>query len=107
MKITSLFEKLFSETGIFAPFRETLQGKWKFLSFLSLVLIGIFSALFVFFADRNDETVVWGKVFLKTIIALAVGGAVLWISSYRLSLFWSSIIALVIGAIAFLSLSNI
>ncbi len=78
-----------------------------FLSFLGLVIIGIFSALFVFFADRNDETAVWGKIFLKTLISLVVGGAVFWLASYQLSLFWSGIIGLIIGVIAFLSLSNI
>jgi len=67
----------------------------------------LFSALFVFFADRNDVTVSWGKVFLKTLIALAVGSAVFWLASYQFSLFWSGIIALVIGIIAFLSLSNV
>lgn len=104
---STLFQKLFSETGILAPYIKTLQTEWIFLSFLGLVMIGIFSALFVFFADRNDETVIWGKVFIKTLIALAVGGAVLWLASYQFSLFWSGIIGLIIGIIAFLSLSNV
>ena len=37
----------------------------------------------------------------------AVGCVVLWLASYQFSLFWSGIVGLVIGMIAFLSLSNV
>ncbi|MFA6080619.1 MAG: DKNYY domain-containing protein [Candidatus Gracilibacteria bacterium] len=103
----SFLEKLFSDTGVLALYVDAIRAEWVFLSFLSLVIIGIFSALFVFFADRNNETAIWGKVFLKTLIALVVGGAIFWLASYQFSLFWSAIIGTVIGIIAFLSLSNI
>lgn len=66
-------QKLFSENGILTPYKTFLTLEWPFLTFLFLVFIGIFSALFVFFAERNDETASWMKTFFKTLIALLVG----------------------------------
>lgn len=84
--------KLFSENGILTPYKTFITLEWPFLILLGLVLIGIFSAFFVFFAERNDETASWVKTFLKTIIAFVVGGAVFWLATYWLSLLVSGIV---------------
>lgn len=103
----TLAQKLFAENGILTPYKILLNIEWPFLAFLVVVIIGIFSALFVFFAERNDETASWMKTFFKTIIALIVGGAVFWLLTYWLSLLVSGLIGGLIGAVAFLSLSDL
>lgn len=103
----TLAQKLFAENGILTPYKMLLNIEWPFLAFLFAVIIGIFSALFVFFAERNDETASWMKTFFKTSIALIVGGAVFWLATYWLSLLVSGLIGGLIGAVAFLSLSDL
>ena len=51
----TLYQKLFTEEGILAPYSIFMLNEWIFVLFLGLLVIGIFSAFFVFFADRNDE----------------------------------------------------
>jgi uncharacterized membrane protein len=53
----TLYQKLFTEEGILAPYSIFVLTEWMFLIFLGLLVIGIYSAFFVFFADRNDEEV--------------------------------------------------
>ena len=103
----TIFQKLFSENGFLTPYKTFISIELPFLAFLLFAIVGIFSALFVFFAERNDETASWMKTFFKTLIALLVGGAVFWLATYWLSLRFSALISGVIAAIAFLSLADL
>jgi len=103
----SLVQKLFSKDGILVPYKTLLSIEWPFFVFLLAVIIGIFSGLFVFFAERNDETASWMKTFFKTMISLFVGIAIFWLATYWLSLLVSAFLGWMIGVIAFLSLSNL
>lgn len=85
-------QKLFPAEGILTPYKTFMVVELPFLIFLVLITIAIFSAFFVFFAERNDETASWMKTFFKTLIALLVGGAVFWLSTYWLSLTLSAVI---------------
>lgn len=104
---TTLFQKLFSEQSFLAPYKTFLSLEWPLLSFFWLVIVSIFSALFVFFAARNDEPVSWIKTVIKTLIALLVWGGIYWWVSHWLSLLVSGIVAGIVGMIAFLSLCNV
>jgi len=103
----TLAQKLFSEDGILTPYKTILLIEWPFLVFSLLIIIGIFSALFVFFAERNDETASWMKTFFKTLIAVMVGAALFWVATYWLSVFESALLWGLVGVVAFLSLSNL
>jgi len=72
------------------PYKTLLSIEWPFFVFLLAVIIGIFSGLFVFFAERNDETASWMKTFFKTMISLFVGIAIFWLATYWLSLLVSA-----------------
>lgn len=88
----TLTQKLFSENGILTPYKMILLIEWPFLIYSLLIIMGIFSALFVFFAERNDETASWMKTFFKTLIAVMVGSALFWLATYWLSVFESALL---------------
>ena len=72
-----------------------------------LAYIAVFSFLFVFFADRNDESVSFWNTILKLIVSGVLGVIIFWI----FSLFASTNVALVLSIIAaviiFIALSRL
>lgn len=103
----SITEKLFPEGGMLTPYRSFLTIEWPFFAFLGLVLIGIWSACFVFFAERNDSYTTWMKTFLKTLFAVVIGGILFWILHFLLPLYWSMVIGGVVAAVTFFFLSQL
>lgn len=77
-----------------APYTVHFTGKnMTFWMLVGLSILGLFSLVFVFFADRNDEPVPLWKSVAKTFIAAVIGIVSVWIAS----LFFKPLIALIVG----------
>lgn len=78
------------------PYTAKLGGQNSaFWIVMALSVLGIFSLLFVFFADRNDEPVSLLKTVAKTLLACAAAILCIWIAS----LFFKPITAIIIGSL--------
>lgn len=71
---------------------------------VGLSMLGIFSILFLFFADRNDEPVSLWKSIMKTAIAVAVTLVAVWLASLFLAPLPALIIGSIIGIFFFITL---
>lgn len=76
----------------------------KNLSFwllISLAYLGVFSFLFVFFADRNEEVVPFWKTILKSLVAIVIGIVAFWLVSFFASELTAQIVGVIIGLFMF------
>lgn len=67
-------------------------------------LLGAFSILFVFFAERNDEQVSLFKSIIKTLVAAAITLVAVWIASLFLSPIKAIVAGVVVGVFFFMTL---
>lgn len=67
-------------------------------------LLGVFSILFVFFAERNDEQVSLFKSIIKTLVAAAITLVAVWIASLFLSPIKAIVVGVVVGVFFFMTL---
>lgn len=78
----------------FAPYTAKLTGEnMAFWTLVVFALLGIFSLIFVFFADRNDEVVSLWKSIVKTLLAGAIALVSIWVASF----FLKPITAIIVG----------
>jgi len=83
--------------SFFAHYMSHFTGKnIPFWSLAALAYIGIFSFIFVFFADRNDEIVPFWKTIVKSLMAIVVGIVAFWLASFFFSELTSQIIGLIV-----------
>gem|GEM_PF-956096 len=75
-----------------------------FWMLMGLSVFGLFSLLFVFFANRNDESVSLWKSIIKTLIAVAIMSIAVWILSLFLHPFTAIIAGIIIGFFFFITL---
>ncbi len=78
----------------------------KNLSFwilISLAYLGVFSFLFVFFADRNEEVVPFWKTILKSLVAIVIGIVAFWLVSFFASELTAQIVGVIIGLFMFMA----
>jgi hypothetical protein len=89
----------------FAPYTAKFTGEnMAFWTLVVLALLGIFSLIFVFFADRNDEVVSLWKSMVKTLVAGAVMLVTIWVASFFLKPLAAIIIGLVLWFFFFTTL---
>ena len=94
-----------STTNWFSPYSQYFTGKnIPFWSLTVLALITLFSFLFVFFAERNDESVPFWKTLLKVLVSFVIGIVGYWVASFFLGTLTSQIIGLVLGFFFFMGL---
>lgn len=53
-----------------------------FWTLVALAYLAVFSFLFVFFADRNEEVVPFWKTILKVLISIVIGIVAFWLASF-------------------------
>jgi len=81
----------------FGPYTAKFTGEnMAFWTLVVLALLGVFSLIFVFFADRNDEVVSLWKSIIKTLVAGAVMLVTIWIASFFLKPLTAIIVGLVL-----------
>lgn len=96
MSWETLLKKIFPENGVLTPYKMFFSLELWFLLFLWLIWVAFFSAIFVFFAERNDESVTWMQVFFRTVFSLFLGGVVGYFVSFQTSLLVSAICMIVV-----------
>jgi hypothetical protein len=80
----------------FAPYTAKLTGEnMAFWTLVVLALLTVFSLMFVFFADRNDEVVSLWKSIIKTLLAGAIALVSIWVASF----FLEPVTAIIVGLI--------
>lgn len=88
-----------------APYKMNFTGdNIIFWTLVVFALLGVFSLVFVFFAERNDETVSLWKSIIKTLIAAAITLVAIWVASFFLKPLMATIVGLVVGFFFFTAL---
>jgi len=88
-----------------APYKMSFTGdNMIFWTLVVFALLGVFSLVFVFFAERNDETVSLWKSIIKTLIAAAITLVAIWVASFFLKPLMATIVGLVVGFFFFTTL---
>ena len=94
--------------NIFAPYVKYFTGEnLPFWSLVVLAYIAVFSFLFVFFADRNDESVSFWNTILKLIVSGVLGVIIFWIFSLFASTNVALVLSIIAAAIIFIALSRV
>lgn len=99
-------------TAAWASFREKISSYQRYFTgentlfwvLVGLSMLGVFSLLFLFFANRNDEPVSLWKSIMKTAIAVAVTLVAVWLASLFLAPLPALIIGSIIGIFFFITL---
>ena len=87
------------------PYMKYFEGRnIPFWTVIGLALLGLFSVIFVLFADRNEEVVSFWKTFLKGLMSIVVGVIGFWIATFFVSYTTSQIVGAVIAIFFFISL---
>jgi len=87
------------------PYTTQLTGSnTSFWTLILVSLLGVFSILFVFFAERNDEQVSLFKSIIKTLVAAAITLVAVWIASLFLSPIKAIAAGVVVGIFFFMTL---
>lgn len=87
------------------PYTTQLTGSnTSFWTLILVSLFGVFSILFVFFAERNDEQVSLFKSIIKTLVAAAITLVAVWIASLFLSPIKALVAGVVVGVFFFMTL---
>lgn len=91
-------------TGFFAQYMSHFTGEnLSFWILISLAYLGVFSFLFVFFADRNEEVAPFWKTLLKSLIAIVIGIVAFWLVSFFASELTAQIVGVIIGLFMFMA----
>lgn len=86
------------------PYKKYITENLAFWTIVGLAALGLWSMIFLFFAERNDASLTGTKVFFKSLIATIIAGLIAWGLMHWLSWNMSLIIAGLIGLIFFISM---
>lgn len=93
---------------MFAPYVKYFSGKnLPFWSLILLAYIAVFSFLFVFFAERNDESVSFLNTLLKMLVSGVFGVIVFWLASFFATTNISLLMGVLVALVIFVALSRV
>lgn len=92
-------------TNFFAHYMKYFTGKnIPFWTLVALAYLAVFSFLFVFFADRNEEVVPFWKTILKVLISIVIGIVAFWLASFFAWELTAQIIGAIVGLFIYIAL---